>query len=841
MTYVPQRSLNGGEIADAALARIDLAHFQAGLRLCQNWIAEAYGGITNRPGLPFVGDVTDHDQLHRLVPFSFSVTQTYILVLGDEKMRVVKDGALVLESSATTVTAVTKADPGVFTSVAHGYSDGDQLFVNFPTGMVELHGRYFHVANKTTDTYQLARRDGTLVDTTDMTTFIAGTMNRVFEATTPWASEDLHRLTFVQSHDVLTVSHPDYVTQDITRTDHDAWTFSDYTSVPQTAAPENLAASTSGTADDYVVTAFDEDTGEESVASDPDGGNGGDPVTLTWDAVSGADLYGIYKDENGSGVYGFIGLSETTTFKDHNIAPEYSDTPPKATDPFDDTDKYPAAVGYYEQRQVFGGTNARPTALLGSRAGLRKNHAQSSPKKAGDAFNFTLFSGEGNPIRHLLDLTYLLVFTGRAVLRVKGRGDESLGVDSVDSKVQVRTGSSYVPPVIVGAIVLYVLRSGRKLYTLSYKLEIDGLDGDDMTALAPHLFETRTIKETAYAEDPYNVLWVVCDDGVLLGFTFLPEHRVYAWHRHVTDGFVESVASVVEGAEDAVYVVTRRVVQQQTRRYIERFATRRIDNVRDGMFFDSGLSYNEPVDIESITLSEGNPPVVNLTGHGLVDGTRFELDDVVGCDDEYGSAVNGKHFLVSDATSDTFALHDVEGDEDVDSDAWSGYIRGGELRVCISELRGLDHLEGEAIGVLADGNVLDDRVVVDGMTALNEPSARVHAGLRYESVAETLPLTAPPNIVPNAMQGIQHVVSSIDVLVRNTRGLYVEMEGSEGFGAHIEERTTEDWDEAAGLFTGVSLLPVADSWSLQKRLRLVQSNPLPATVLSVTPEVVHED
>ncbi|PRW27109.1 bbp13 domain protein [Pseudomonas aeruginosa] len=50
-------------------------------------------------------------------------------------------------------------------------------------------------------------------------------------------------------------------------------------------------------------------------------------ATLSWTAVTGADHYNIYKDKS-SGVFGYIGQADTTSFSDINIAPDNDKTVP---------------------------------------------------------------------------------------------------------------------------------------------------------------------------------------------------------------------------------------------------------------------------------------------------------------------------------------------------------------------------------------------------------------------------------------------------------------------------------------------------------------------------------
>lgn len=82
-------------------------------------------------------------------------------------------------AAALTISAATNAAPGVFTSVAHGLSNGDIVLLEVQ-GMVEVNGRLFKVVNKATDTFQIADVDGTNgVDTTGYGTFTSGTAKKV--------------------------------------------------------------------------------------------------------------------------------------------------------------------------------------------------------------------------------------------------------------------------------------------------------------------------------------------------------------------------------------------------------------------------------------------------------------------------------------------------------------------------------------------------------------------------------------------------------------------------------------------------------------------------------------
>lgn len=75
--------------------------------------------------------------------------------------------------SALTISAITKASPGVVTSAAHGLANGDVVKLSV-AGMVELDSVAVRVANVATNTFELEN-----VDTTNFSTFVSGTATKV--------------------------------------------------------------------------------------------------------------------------------------------------------------------------------------------------------------------------------------------------------------------------------------------------------------------------------------------------------------------------------------------------------------------------------------------------------------------------------------------------------------------------------------------------------------------------------------------------------------------------------------------------------------------------------------
>ena len=82
-------------------------------------------------------------------------------------------------AAAKTISGITKAAPGVISSTAHGFANGDNVLLEIQ-GMVELHGYLCKVVSTTTDTFQVADVNGTTgIDTTLFSTFTSGTAKKV--------------------------------------------------------------------------------------------------------------------------------------------------------------------------------------------------------------------------------------------------------------------------------------------------------------------------------------------------------------------------------------------------------------------------------------------------------------------------------------------------------------------------------------------------------------------------------------------------------------------------------------------------------------------------------------
>lgn len=82
-----QNNTNAGEISPLLEGRVDLRPYTNGLKKCLNFLPLAQGPITRRPGTMYVGQPKYSNKACRLVRFEYSITQAYIIEVGDQYMR----------------------------------------------------------------------------------------------------------------------------------------------------------------------------------------------------------------------------------------------------------------------------------------------------------------------------------------------------------------------------------------------------------------------------------------------------------------------------------------------------------------------------------------------------------------------------------------------------------------------------------------------------------------------------------------------------------------------------------------------------------------------------------
>jgi hypothetical protein len=141
-------SFSSGEISPALFGHADLARFRVAASTMRNFFVGFQGGALSRAGTALVGfsKQTGRSYPPRLLPFQFSNTQGLVLEFGNSYMRVIYQGAFVLESPVN-ITGASQANPCVLSLASFSYSAGDWLYVSGVGGMTQLNGNYYVIGS----------------------------------------------------------------------------------------------------------------------------------------------------------------------------------------------------------------------------------------------------------------------------------------------------------------------------------------------------------------------------------------------------------------------------------------------------------------------------------------------------------------------------------------------------------------------------------------------------------------------------------------------------------------------------------------------------------------------
>ena len=242
-------------------------------------------------------------------------------------------------------------------------------------------------------------------------------------------------------------------------------------------------------------------------------------------------------------------------------------------------------------------------------------------------------------------------------------------------------------------------------------------------------------------------------------------------------------------------------------------------------------------------ITAANPGVVTATAHGLSNGDMIAMHGIAGMveanDNIYKVAsVSGNTFALktaADANVNTsgFTAYTNSGSvfNATDGSAFAAYTRGGNVRKAITTVSGLNHLEGEDVIILADGNVVTGKSVSGGAVTLDRKASRVHLGIPVVSDIETLNVESPNGTI----QGRPSKMAHVTVRLEKSRGLLIGPDTSRL--VEMKQRQNEVMGAPTALLTGDKRITLKPDWNSNGRLFLRQPYPLPLTVLAIIPDI----
>jgi hypothetical protein len=445
-------------------------------------------------------------------------------------------------------------------------------------------------------------------------------VHRIHRTPSPFNAVELNEIDFEQTADVLYLAHENHKPNKLIRTDHAAWSFNDVAFGPTIGVPSGVSGSATKPNTDsansgnayfpqnatYVVTAYNEETGQESRASSSvtlnnDLGLKRNYNTVTWSAVAGATGYRVYKAEN-SQLYGYIGTTDQLTFRDDNIGPDLSQGPPIGDNPFNAPGDYPATITFHEQRAFWGRTVNRPNAVFASRSADYENMDFTRPTREDDAFAIGLVANKVNSVNQLVSSKQgLLALTSHNIFSIQGSNEDYItAAPPPRVRPEISRGVSRLNPIIVDNVTFYETAKTGEIRTIGYEFEMDGIRTDDLTIFSRHLFENEDVVDWAYAEKPASAIWLVRADGKFLCLTWDQAQQVWGWTLCETDGLVKRVCVVTEQGEDRLYMLVEREIDGDPKLYVERMASELWQDQKDACYLDCARTFTNGVPVSFV-------------------------------------------------------------------------------------------------------------------------------------------------------------------------------------------------------------------------------------------------
>lgn len=753
-----QSSFLGGELSPLAAARVTAERYAQSVATLENLIVVPQGPAVRRPGTVYVA-AADPNSAVRLLPFRYSSEDVYVLEIRPGRMRVFRQGGLVLSGDAPyeleipfdadEIPRLQSWQSGNDCYLVSGGSDWPQKLTrvdhnDWSITDADITDGPFLEENLTAVTIAASATTGT-----DVNLVASANLWQAGHVGSYWRLRDL---VGIQTRSA-TVNEEEEGTTSLTCQSggHFQWSVSgsfvgtidlqiSYDQGQTWTAYTTMTSSNIATTTDEV---YDNDTGQ-------------DVLVRAWctSYTSGAASVRVWIH-----AYMHTGVVKITAVTDPNHAVADVVRTLASTDPtvrwsegaWSPVRGFPRAIAAYGDRLVLASTEHQPLTIWFSASGDYERF-DSGTGADDDAFAYTLGRAEQDPILWLCSQRQrgLVIGTTGGIFDVQPY-DAAAGIRPSNPPVVGNTlavACAPVTPVLADNVLMVLQRQGRKVREVLYSYEADSLVAPDLTLFAEHL-TAGGIVAWAWTNQPYPVLWAARADGTLVAMTYDRNYQIVAWseHRLGGSGQVESLCVVPGSGQDDVWMCVRRVSSGQTLRYIERLSDWDVGSATaDQMFLDCALTYR-------------------------------------------GTAA--------------------------------------------TTISGLDHLDGQTVSVLADGQPLAAVHVTSGAITLPYAAQTVHVGLPYTSTLTTVRLEAadPAAVTWHRPKAVRRAAVS-----------FYQTLGAKA-GPDTANLRTGTWQTGSGglllagapaLFTGDQEYSFPTSFAPDRAVvTIVQDQPLPMTVRAI--------
>ena len=558
-----QTNFSVGELDPLIRARTDLQQYQNALEEATNVIIQPQGGFKRRDGLQFIHDFGSTFTDFKVIPFEFSVTDSYLLVFVNQRIYVFKAGVLQTNINGSgndyiTATDITTAmlDEINYTQAVDTLilchedlqtkrlvrnSDTSWTLENLPLTNVPQYAYTFDTHQPTFTITPSATTGNITITassvTTDTGTAQAGGADTItLKAASSYTSDDQPNGMFI--------------------------TLTSGTGSGQTRHVEDYVASTK------VLTVYpawdtqpDATTGYKVEAFAPSAVGEYAQVLSTFgraryvEYVSATEMKAVV---------------EVNFFDTSGIASGDWESEHGYEDVWSTTRGWPKSAAFHEGRLYFGGSKSRPNTVWGSGV---INYFDFNPGTGLDdeAVEATINTNQLNTIVNLFSGNDFRIFTTGGEFVVLQTGDNPITPSSFFVRPQTRLGARAGIPIedLNGASV-FIQRQGKSINAFQFGDTTASYQVQNISALSSHLLKNpvdMAARRAASTDESDRLFVVNGTDGSMAVYSILVGQNVIAPSRFTTDG--EFIAIGVEVAD--VYVIVKRTINGSDNYMLEKF------------------------------------------------------------------------------------------------------------------------------------------------------------------------------------------------------------------------------------------------------------------------------
>lgn len=719
------------------------------------------------------------------------------------------------------ISAATKANPVVLTITGHDIEDGDEIEINNVGGMTELNGRRFKATNVATNTVALQGVNGT-----GFTTYTSG---------------GISNKTFIK----ITNSNE---TEDNTITWERDSTAEKYAIYRQVQGIWGLIGESTSTS------FFDDNFDPDTTITPP---LYADPLSLADDYPGTVSYYEQRQTYGGS-----VNNPDTAYYSRVGDRTNFSAASPAASD-----DAFNATLNSLQVNEIRHFVPLNDLLIMTSGGEWRINSGSDN------AFELATirqkpqsFYGTSHLRPYVIGTTVFFVEENRASVRTLGYSFQLDGYSG--SKMDLLANHLLKDNTIEDWCVqyspetrFYMSRDDGILLTMTFDAEQEIIawttwetDGDferctvlrhDLTNIEDQVYfiiertingnVVRHMEKLAERENDYPENGVYLDSSLSLdvpitisGVTAAKPVVVTATSHGLSDGDLIDISDIIwEPTVDSLLGETQPI--QAVGRY-------KIGEVAANTF---ELATTSGKGVSGAT--EANPGSITVLNHGYSTGDEVHFHDVGGM-----TELNGNGYTVTKVDADTFTIgvnttgfttYTSGGSSYLatDGSTYNAYKEDGNVRLAVSVLGGLQHLEGETLVALCDGNVVRSLTVSAGKVTLPRSFSRVHIGLPYLTEIQTLNPDTPAG--GNPIHGRKRKIADVTVNFEASRGMLIGPSFTTDQMVEMKQREFERIGEPTRLLTGSKKIILKPSWNSNGSIAIRQKDPLPLSILSITPDI----